>query len=216
MARKTKAGKRRANPLARTPGIRRPRISFDGQTITSTLFTDHSLGAANLVTDWQSLDCSAGEGINRAGADVIKHYQDYRYTQAMVEWLPKIGPSSVDAGVRVSLAYIDNPELINAYKAAGAATRVTICRNAANCKTFNLWERYVFRVPLTYRRKWFNVNTVIGSATNNEETDRSIQGIVCCVIEGIVSSAGPAAGTLGQYRCTSTTALQGFTATSLT
>ncbi len=215
MANKTKAGKRRSNPLMRSPGIRRPKISFNGHSIYSVLFSDHSVGAANTVTDWQAVDCSSTEAINRAGTDVIKHYQEYKYQAATVEWIPKIGPSSTDAGVRVSVAYIDNPELIVAFKAAASATRVSMIRSAANCKTFNLWERFTYRVPLTYRRKWFNVNPSI-TTPNSEETDRSIQGLVGVCIEGVVSSATPASGTLGQWRMTSTTILQGFTATTLT
>jgi len=215
MANKTKAGKRRSNPLTRTTGIRRPRISFNGHSITSVLYSDHSVGASSTVTDWQAVDCSSDQAINRAGTDVIKHYQEYKYQSAAVEWIPKIGPSSTDAGVRVSIAYIDNPELIVTFKAATAANRVTMIRNAATCKTFNLWERFTYRVPLTFRRKWFNTNVTIGTL-DSQETDRSIQGIVIVCIEGVVSSATPASGSLGQWRMTSTTLLQGFTATTLT
>ncbi len=215
MARKTKVGKRRSNPLARTAGMGRPKIKFDGHTISGVLFSDHSAGASNTVVDWQAIDCSSGEAMNRQGSDITKHYQEYRYTSAMLEWIPKVGPSSTDAGVRVSIAYIDNPELIVAYKAAAAASKVTICRNTANCRTFNLWERFTYRVPLTYRRKWFNVNPSI-TTPNSEETDRSIQGLLLCVIEGVVSSATPTGGSLGQYKLTSSTVLQGFTASTLT
>ncbi len=215
MARKTKVNRRRSNPLARTAGTGRPKLKFDGHVVTSVLFSDHSAGASSTITDWQAVDCSSSEAINRQGTDITKHYQQYRYTSAMVEWLPKVGPSSTDAGVRVSIAYIDNPELIVAYKAATAANRVIMCRNVANCRTFNLWERFTYRVPLTFRRKWFNTDPTIGTPTS-EETDRAIQGLVLCVIEGVVSCATPGAGTLGQYKLSSTTVLQGFTASTLT
>jgi len=214
MANKTKANKRRSNPLSRTGGTGRPKIKFDGHTVTSVLFQDHSTGVGNTCVDWQAVDSSNNEAINRTGSDVIKHYQNYRYTMASVEWLPKIGPADPNSGARVSIAYIDNPELIVAYKAATPTAKVAMCRTVANCRSFNLWERFTYRVPLTFRRKWFNTDVQIGTPSA-EETDRAIQGLVLCVIEG-TNAAAPAAGTLGQYKLTSTTVLQGFTSTVLT
>ncbi len=216
MANKTKANRRRSNPLVRRAGIGRPRIAFNGHSVTSSNYVNHSVGIGNQSTDWQAVDCSANEGMNRAGHDIVKHYNEYKYTSASVEWIPKIGPSSVDAGVTVMMAYFDNPEFINTYKAATFPNRIAMIRAQANCKTFNLWERFTYRVPLTHRRKWFNVNPTIGSATNNEETDRSIQGLVGVAIDGVISSATPPAGSLGQYRTTCTTIVQGFSTTAMT
>lgn len=215
---KTKVGKRKVNPLFRSRmGTGRPKMAFNGQKITCTGFVDHSLGASNIVTDWFSVDCNAGEALNRFGTDVLRHYQEYKYLAGTCEWIPKIGPTSNDAGSRVSIAFMDNPELMNTFENATAATKVSIVKTLATCKTFNLWERFVYRVPLTYRRKWFNVNVnlpAVGSRTA-EEFDRSAQGKVVVCIETTTTGA-PASGVLGQWKVSSTTMLQGFTSTNLT
>ncbi len=191
-------------------------MGFNGQDIYSTLYVNQSaIGSvtAKIGADWQSLDCSSGEAMNRSGLDVIKHYQDYRYMSAAVEWISATGPSGVDAGASVFIAYIDNPELIVTYKAASDVNKFTMVRNTANCKSFNAWERFTYRVPITYRRKWFNVDTTI-STPNNEETDRAIQGLVIIAYNSISTTVS--AATLGQFRLTSTTRITGFTATILT
>lgn len=194
----------------------RPRLSFDGQKISSVLYSDQSATAANIGTDWLGIDTTSGEGINRSGLDVIKHYQEYKYSKALAEWIPKIGPSNADSGARVSVAYIDNPELMITYENAAAAARVAIVRNCANCKSFNAWERFSYRVPITHRRRWFNVDPTqpaVGARTS-EEYDRAVQGKVIMCYETI--TAVIAAGALGQWRGTSDTHIQGFTATILT
>lgn len=216
-SRSSKSRRRQTNPLERAvvrPG--RPRISFNGQDIYSTLFVLQSaVGSvtAKVGADWQSVDCSDGQGMNRAATDVVKHYQEYRYVNAHVEWVPFQSPASTEAGSTIYMAYIDNPELIVTFKAASDAVKLATVKNTANCKSFNAWERYNYTVPLTYRRKWFNVNPSIGTPSA-EETDRSIQGLVIIGYSTISNTVG--AGGLGQFRLTSTTRITGFTATTLT
>ena len=221
MTKRTKSSarnpRRKSNPLYTGRGrVGRPRMKFDGQTITSTLFSSQSaVGAvtATLGSDYQIVDCSSGEAMNRAGSDVVKHYQDYKYTQAALEWLPSIGPASTDAGGRIYIAYIDNPELIVTFKAATAVNQLPMVRNCANVRDFNMWERFTYHVPLTYRRKMFNVDPTV-STPGNEETDRAVQGLVIISYVSINNTA--ATGVLGQWRITSTTWLKGFTASILT
>lgn len=212
-----KQQRRRQNPLERAvnkPG--RPRMSFNGQDISSTLYSGQSaIGSVTARTgaDWQAIDCSSTEGANRAGIDVIKHYQEYRYTSCSVEWISATGPSGTEAGASIFIAYIDNPELIVTYKAASDATKFAMVRSAGNCRSFNAWERFTFRVPLTYRRKMFNVNPTIGTPSS-EETDRAIQGLVIIGYNSIGNTV--AATALGQFRITSNTHITNFTATTLT
>jgi hypothetical protein len=189
---------------------------FDGQSIYNTNFSQQSAIGGVTVTvgaDWQSVDCSSGEGINRAGADIVKHYQEYKYTSALAEWLPAIGPSATDSGARIFIGYIDNPELIVTYKAATEANKAAMVKALANVKTFNAWERFTYKVPLTFRRKMFNVDPTIATPSN-EETDRAIQGLVIIAYNTINNTV--ASGVLGQWRLASTTWLKGFTATTLT
>lgn len=213
----SKMSKRKTNPLyRRRQGIGRPKIGFNGQELYSVAFVDHSLGAGNLVTDWHQVDCNSGEGINRAGIDVIKHYQEYKYLSAGIEWIPKVGPAGAEAGSRINIAYMDNPELMNVFENAAPATRVAMIKAAATCKTYNVWERFVYQVPLTFRRKMFNVDPTVPAvgARSNEEFERATQGKVAICIETV--AAAPAAGTLGQWRMTSNTYITGFTATIVT
>jgi hypothetical protein len=212
------ASRRKVNPLYRAPRkIGRPSLGFNGSLLSSVLFQDHSAGVANLVTDWHGIGTNLGESINRAGADVIKHYQEYKYTKAACEWIPRIGPAGAEAGARVSVAYVDNPELMISYENSTPAQRVAILRSTANCKTYNIWERFTYRVPISFRRKLFTVDTIqpaVGARTA-EEYDRAEQGKIMICIENIVAAA-PASGTLGQWRFTSTTHLSGFTAVIVT
>jgi len=214
---KPKMAKRKVNPLFRgRQGIGRPKIGFNGHEVTSVLFTDHSNGTSNLITDWQQVDCNNAEGINRAGTDVIKHYQEYKYLNAAIEWIPKIGPAATEAGARISIAYIDNPEHMLDFESTSAANRLAITKSTGNCKTYNAWERFTWRVPLTYRRKIFNIDpdfTAIGSRTIGE-FERAVQGKVCIAIETVGATTSAAA--LGQWRCTSTTTVTGFTAFAIT
>lgn len=224
-ASKTRAGRRRSNPLMRDRARSgRPRLNFDGQNITCTLYVNQSQSGnvdGNVGLDWQGVECSSTEGINRPAVDVTKHYQDYRYRSVALEWQPRTGPASTEAPARITVAYIDNPELINQFK--DLATSVTsgeptsalgMCKAVANARSFNAWERFTYRVPLSYRRKWFNTNIAIGSAANNEETDRSIQGLVIIGYETIGTTA--TAGGLGIWRIASSTEVRAFTATILT
>lgn len=223
MTNKTKAGRRRSNPLLRNQArVGRPRIGFDGQLVRTTAYADQSaIGAvdAKVGIDWFGVEGGSGEAINRSAQDVIKHYQEYRYRSASMEWNPRVGPANSESGARVYMAYIDNPELINAFKAlAAGAGNPTLAlgrvKAVANVRAFNAWERFTFRVPLTYRRKWFNVNTSVGSSTNNEETDRSFQGLVIVAYQAVADTV--TGGSLGQFRMMSETDIRGFTGTSLT
>ncbi len=212
-----KSSRRRPNPLERNmvkPG--RPRIGFNGQDLNTVQYLPNSAigSVTNRVgADWHAIDCSSTEGLNRAGGDVIKHYQEYKYASAALEWISATGPSGTDAAASVFIAYIDNPELIVTFKAATDINKFTIVRNVANCRSFNAWERFTYRVPLSYRRKVFNVDPTI-STPGNEETDRAIQGIVVVAYNSISNTV--AAQALGQFRGTATTRLFGFTASTLT
>ncbi len=202
--------------MRRSMRVGRPKLKFDGHRITCTLYSDQAVVAANVGTDWLGVDTNSGEACNRTGLDVIKHYQEYKYESCTVEWIPKVGPSHTDSGSRISIAYIDNPELMITYENAVASVRASMVRNCANVKSFNAWERFTYRVPLTYRRKWFNVNPTVAAigARLSEEYDRAVQGKVIMCYETV--SAAVSAGALGQWRSPNTTLLQGFTASTLT
>jgi len=201
-------------------GIAAPKLKFDGHSVHTVLFSNQSTIADDdngVGSDWQEVGTHSTEGCNRPATELIRHYQKYKYTSCMIEWIPRIGPSSTDAGARISIAYIDNPEQIGVFQnLALQADRVAFVRAVGNCKTFNAWERFTYRVPLTYRRKTFTVNVTwpaISSRTA-EEFDRATQGLVVICYECITTSIINE-GTLGQWRICADTQLQGFTARSV-
>ncbi len=214
MAKRTKVNKRRKNPLYRSAGRSRPKIGFNGQLLSSTAYANQSAtDASKQGADWFALDSSSGESIGRAGVDVYKHYEDFKFRSAQLEFQPSIGPAGTESGSKVYVAYIDNPELIVAFKAAAVAAKLIIVKNVRNVKSFNAWERFTYRVPISYRRKWFNTNPTIGTPTA-EETDRAIQGLVVIAYESVSASIG--SGGLGIWRLLSVMELRNFNATVLT
>jgi len=215
MAKRTKANKRRRNPLYKSTGIPRPKIGFNGQLLSTTAYASQSAtDATKQGADYFTLDASAGESVARAGFDVLKHYEDFKFRSAFLEFQPSVGPAGTDAGSKVYIAYIDNPELIVTFKAAATrAAQLSIVRNVRNVKSFNAWERYTYRVPVSFRRRWFSTNPTVGSPSP-EETDRSIQGMVVVAYESITASLG--VGALGLWRIGSVMELRNFNASVLT
>lgn len=199
---------------------RPPRLAFNGHRAEAVLFVNHSgvVDADNGVgSDWQEIGTNSNEGAIRPAIDIAKHYQEYRYLNAVCEWVPRVGPASSDAGGRISIAYIDNPEQMLAFQLlATNAERVAYVRAVGGCKTFNVWERYAYKVPLTRRRKIFNVNTTHPEVASRTapEFDRSTQGLVIIAYEFITVSE-ITGGQFGQWRITSAAEFSGFNAVTL-
>ncbi len=207
MAKRSSARKRVTNPLMRKTGANksRPRLSFNGQVIESVTHVDASITASNIGGDFHTVDCNNAAGINRGAASITSLYQDYKYLQASVEFLPFFGPSSPEAPGRIYIAYMDNPEMMVVWKTASPANKVAFVKGLPGVKIYNIWERFTYRVPLTYRRKWWNVN-VNQVTPGAEETERSSQGMVVIAIESI-----SAAVTVGRWLLRGRTQLQGLT-----
>lgn len=187
------------------------KVNFDGQILhgfgymnpVATLvnqaagvyFVDFSnvagtLGGANLYTQSVGYDCLA----------ISRYYNEFVYTSLQFEWIPNIAPGVADAGTQCYVSFIDNPEGIFNNLGAGVATQFSLAKNARNSKFFNAWERFVYNVPLTRRRKTFDTNYNYTADANT--FDRAMQG---AVIFGINSVS--AAATLGQWRVTYTAEL---------
>lgn len=206
-----KRGKqRRVNPM--TPRSTRPprnTFAFDGSQLTATIFVPTSTTAATAGTDFQQLGCDAGVGITRGMTAMVRQYREYRFKKVAFQFIPNIGPSNADAGSRIYLMYTDNPEQGSSFMNSVApldtvAKRTAFVKGARNVFTFNAWERVTWNVPLTYRKKWFDVNT-IDPASDTNAFDRAVQGFVGQAYESI-----SAAVALGTMKITYTVELRGL------
>jgi len=196
--RRTKATtKRKSNPLvrriARPP---RPKLSFDGSRINSSFYSGTPVTVATIASGYFTVDCNFDSTTGQAGvapsvAAVTGLYDTYRIEKCSLEFIPSIGPAGADAAGRIHLAYIDNAEKMALFAAATSATRLNMVRGTRNVFTFNFWERVTWNVPLTWRRKVFDVNSTIVAGA--DVLDRSTQGYVIYFIESV--SAAIVAGT---------------------
>lgn len=203
-ARKT----RKSNPLERSQGIPRPILNFDGSMLSNSLYVDASNTTLGVARDFHLVDCDGVYGIARNTGAMTQFYSEFKFMQVSLEWIPKLGPSATDAGGRIHIAYIDNPEKISTYaNAAPGSTTLGYVRGSRNCKSYNLWERFTYNVPITFRKKMFDVNQTLSATTAVDEIERSVQGAIIIHIETV--SAAIVAGT---YHIRSKCVLRGMNA----
>jgi len=197
--------------MRRQPGIPRPRLSFDGQVLNSTNYNAQTITTLGFGKDRFWASCHSSVGAASAAAGVTGLYNEYKYRYINVEWIPSISPASTDAGSRIHIAYIDNPEkMVNFEAAAANIATVNLVRSVKNCRTYNAWERFTYSVPLTYRRKLFDVDS--NDATISvDDADRTAQGQIQIAVESI-----SAAVVLGTYRVSYGLELHGLTITQTT
>lgn len=185
--------KKRVNPLQRPMGrTRRPTLNFDGTTLNSTTFAAvpiavNGLGKGAMTVDTSSLNFNtAGQllnGCSSAVASITQLYSQYNYKTLSVEYIPNVGPGNTFSGSRVHIAYIDGPEKMALWRTADN-NLLGIIRGCRNIRSFNAWERFTYRVPLSWRRKEFDVNTNAAAATADpDELERGTQGIVMVMVE---------------------------------
>jgi hypothetical protein len=181
--------------MVKTPSRKgRPTVSFDGSVLTSNLFSVASdvvtENSEFLGSDWHHIGCSDDWGITRALANITKFYGQYVVEQCTVHWIPQVGPSSSLASSKVHFSYIDNAERMNKFQTATGSSQQAIKRSIAlgcrNVFSFNAWERVSWNVPLTRRRKMFDVNT-LDATTDIEEFERCVQGFIMCIYEATAS-----------------------------
>jgi hypothetical protein len=191
--------------MRRTAGPPRPKVSFDGTTVSTVLFDPQPLTAANLATTFYAVDCSSTGGANRTISGITGLYSEYRYNSISIDWIPSVGPSNADSGSRIFFGYLEGPERMALFLngATPIATRVAMVKGLRNVRSCNAWERFTYNVPLTWRRKVFDVNLTAGASV--DELERSTQGMVIIAIESITGVV--VLGGLGQFKVTSSTRL---------
>jgi len=193
-SRKKSNMRRRTNPVARLnrPKIA-PKVSFDGTRFNAHWYPATTTTAAFLASAVIPVDTSntnggaAPQSIYSAQLPTVALtgvYEEYHYNQLHIKWLAQVAPGVADAGSRITAAYFDNPETIsNIILASTSASLITTIKGCRNAISWNAWENFTYKVPLTRRRKWFDVNTNNGNTTDIVE--RSTQGVVAIVFESI-------------------------------
>lgn len=191
MAKRRAFTRKRVNPLhKKVSRISAPKLNFDGSTVSVTSYTAMPNTALGVLGGFITVDCSqasgtivTGVGASHAVANsILQRYSQYRYNSLAIEWIPSLGPASVDAGTRIHFAYLDNAEKMVNYATTPTLNFIRGCRNIAS---FNAWERFTYRVPLTWRRKVFDTNIALGGGTTADEFERSTQGMVLIFVESI-------------------------------
>jgi len=208
--------KKRVNPLQRPMGrMKGPKIGFDGTNLSCTAYLaapspTSGIGKGAITIDCSSINFNAvGQllaGASASMASVTQLYSQFAYKSLAVEYVPNIGPSNSEAGSRIHIAYIDNPEKMVNWRSAATNLLVAI-RGCRNVRSFNAWERFTYRVPLTWRRKEFDVNTNATVIADIDEYERSVQGLILVVVETQTTS-GTDALVLGTFKVNSAITLR--------
>jgi hypothetical protein len=210
---KTKANRRKANPLMRRrPGIPRPRVAFDGTNISSTYYRGASATDGGSIGQYLFVSATSDAlGAASPVGGILDAYSEYKFNKLTIEFIPSISPANADAGSRIHIAYLDNPEKMLNWAAfaadsssPGKTAMLAGVRGARNCKSFNAWERFTYNVPLTWRRKVFDVDRSNPSGDINIY-ERAIQGMVIIAIESVTEAVG-----VGTFRVQSTVHLRGL------
>lgn len=203
---RTRTGKR-INPMSRIMARpQRPIVSFDGTVLNNSFIFSSATVASNYFATQYYISAVQTNGVAQNMVDLMKHYSEYKYLKATAHWIPQIGPGQAGAGGICYIAYVESPELMTIYNAlATDALKVAAIKGMRDCITWNTWERFTYNIPLTNRRKQFDVD-IAPASISNDELDRSTQGSLIFGIEGINASE-----TLGKLRANVVIRLHGLT-----
>ncbi len=173
------------SPMQTSSRVPRPKLTFDGQMLLSQYYADAPGTSSNIATDYFTVDCANSKAVNTL-TTITGLYNTYAYENVKLRWIPKIGPGVADAGTQIGVAYLDNIEKFQNWISLTDANRQTALRLVKNVKFFNAWERVEFTIPITRRRKWFDVNAA--RTINDSDLDRSTQGAIIVVVNSVNTS----------------------------
>lgn len=204
---RTNVPKKRSPMVTRIPRAPRPKVNFDGQILNGTGYAIPISTLVNSASGVYTIDVSSlngtGAAINMYEYSVCNDllaiarlYNEYIYRSVTMHWIPAVAPGVADGASQIYVSYIDNAEdITNLLTAATPGPVFNASKNPRNSRFFNAWERFSYTIPLSSRRKTFDVN-----AANNQTVDvvdRSVQG---AIVTGYTSLS--AAINLGQWRVT--------------
>jgi hypothetical protein len=213
-------GKRPINPLHRNnlQRAKGPRINFDGTVLHGQNYTGTSASLLNVASLLLPVDCSNAtggappqliRGVSAELSGITTFYNEYKYHKLVLRWLPQLAPGVSGAGTRITAAYFDNAEAVATLMTLNSSSLIPVVKATRNAVSWNAWEQFTYNVPLTNRRKTFDVNT--GIAYGSDNVDRSVQGLVVVVFESLNATEN-----LGQFKLTYDLWLRGLVTVSLT
>lgn len=125
------------------------------------------------------------------GPTVCSNYSTFRFLPgSKSRWEPNV---SFTTPGRVYCAFITNPEVMATYLAAASALeQIAIILGQSNVQSFPVWQETEINVPMTMRRKRFDVNQTIGGVV--DAMDRSVQTMFVYCVEG-----GPVSTNVGGF-----------------
>jgi hypothetical protein len=169
--------KHKSNPIYRkVPRVSRPKLVFNGQYLQAfTLLNAITSAGDGTAFNSYTIDC-ANNGISAAQSAMTALYKEYVFESLKLEWVPYVSPGSTLGGSQVYVGYTSNPEQMVFYGGASIASAIGGIKTDDTMKVFNAWERVTLNIPLTRRRKMFDVNST--NALTIDVLDRSTQGMI--------------------------------------
>jgi hypothetical protein len=202
---KKKSGKRQVNPMSRMTRVSRPKLGFNGQVLEAFTYAPSiTTGGDGAGTQPLFIDCSTNN-VASSVSGITQFYKEYVYESLKCEWIPAIGPASTLAGSQLYVTYDDNPEHMVTYTTNTASANNALQLLDNTTKIFNAWERVSFTIPLTRRRRMFDVNTT--TAGGVDVNDRSTQGVLVLGFNTTVVSSS-----VGRWKLTYHIKLMGLAA----
>lgn len=178
----------KVNPMTVHRPMRGIQAKFDGMFGSfRSVKTSTATSATNTAAEFSYIDCSSTSAMGSLGSAISNTYSEYVYESLTLTWLPGVSPGVTDGGSQLYIAYYDNVENISTIAANTVAANISAIKATKNAKMWNAWEKFVFHVPLTRRRKTFDVN--VNTSHTVDLDDRSVQGLVLWTAESNTASA---------------------------
>lgn len=177
--------------------VPRNKIAFNGQDFKGVTHLGTVTTAENVMSQVHAIACmNDGKAIGNNFAGLFNFYKEYKFLSCVLEWIPAVSPGVADGGSEITLGYNDNPEQMVSQTAAAPATLIGNLGSERSMRSFNAWERFTYHVPLTNRKKQFDVDVNPGAyITDVNVVDRSIQGAIVMGARSISAIA-----TLGHFK----------------
>jgi len=142
-------------------------------TVTSTkAIALGTTSGAGVHRFYFTLDPLNGASVNLSVAKLAEAYEFYRIKSARVEIVPIGGSNAVGS---ITLAYVNNSELIKNYALGGDATRDAILTREQGVMTrpLNMSATQVYNNTRVTSRKWYACNYALDATV--DDYDRTIQ-----------------------------------------
>lgn len=195
--------------------VPRPRVTFDGTILKASEVKPSIVASTTALTnDYYTLSTTNVDSVTLGQTLIANSYQQYKFLNCAMEWIPAVGPADPEARARIYVATMESPEIMQNIQQGTPTLVQGFILRSAKPMIFNAWERVTYNIPMKYRRKEFSCNaqydTTAGVTDRIDELDRVTQQIVAVVYDSAAS-----AKRLGSWRFTYTLQLRTLAFTQL-